>query len=104
MSTITTPPTRPPPIFSAVSPGGGATRPAARRRASRRHVSTPKNPTMTSITTQPAIGLRLPLAMSFTMVSLISTDPPFPRIFSITPCQKSNPASVTTNDGRPERA
>jgi hypothetical protein len=103
MSTMTTPPTRPPPIFSAVSPGGGATRPAVRRRASRRHVSTPNSPTMTSITTQPAIGLRLPLAMSFTMESLISTDPPFPRIFSVRPSQKSNPASVTTNEGRPRR-
>ena len=41
--------------------------------------------------------------MSFTTVLLISTDPPFPRIFSITPCQKSSPASVTTNDGRPTR-
>ena len=41
--------------------------------------------------------------MSLMMLSWIRIDPPSPRILSITPCQNSRPANVTTNDGSPMR-
>jgi hypothetical protein len=58
---------------------------------------------MTSITTHQRASSGLPLAMSLMMSFWIRIDPPLPRILSITPCQKSRPARVTTNDGSPIR-
>src|SRR6266511_2680799 len=79
-STIATPPTRTAPILRSVKLGGGATRPARRRLASRRQFHTPKAPTTTSITTQPASGDRLPLAMSLMTQELMGMEPPAPRV------------------------
>ena len=58
---------------------------------------------MTIITIQLAAGVRLPLARSLMTLSLMGSEPPLPRMRSITPCQPSRPARVTTNDGRPSR-
>ena len=55
------------------------------------------------MTIQLAAGVRLPLAKSLTTLSLMGSEPPWPSINSITPCQPSRPASVTTNDGKPRR-
>ena len=63
----------------------------------------PTAATMTIITTQLAAGVRLPLTMSLTTLSLMGSEPPLPRINSITPCQPRRPASVTMNDGKPSR-
>ena len=103
MSTTTMPATRAPAILMMVRLTGGATRPLARRRDSRSHVEAPKRPTMTSMTIQLAAGVRLPLARSLMTLTLIGREPPLPRISSITPCQPSRPARVTTKEGRPSR-
>ena len=43
----------------------------------------------------------MPLAMSLMTELLMGMTPPFPSIFSMTPCQNRRPARVTMNDGRP---
>ena len=43
----------------------------------------------------------MPLARLLMTSSLIGSVPPLPRMRSITPCQASSPARVTTKEGRP---
>ena len=56
---------------------------------------------MISITTHPATLDRFPLEMSLMTLFCTKTVPPSPRIRSMTPCQNSNPARVTMNEGSP---
>ena len=52
---------------------------------------------------QPASGLMFALAMLLIVSSWMVIVPPLPRILRSTPSQKSRPASVTMNEGRPIR-
>src|SRR5262245_59830140 len=103
MSTSTTPATADAAILIKVTTAGGATSPAARRRASRNQVRTPNAVTTAIMTTQLHVVVRLPLEMLLMTSSLMGCEPPWPSINNITPCHPSKPASVTTNDGRPNR-
>ena len=104
ISTRTTPATSAPAIFSSVTLTGGATSRPLARVAPRASTCMAPNSRDDHEHHDPARGRRQVAARDVVDDLVVDRDePPWPSISSITPCQPSRPASVTTNDGRPSR-